>query len=466
MTPDLLAGRVAIAERRYREYAWTNALIEVDYDRVRAQLPEVASEGSRSAARPLAGALFSVKDVLATAGIRSTAGSLVLADNIPATDAVVVDRLRRAGALLVGKGNCAEFAMGIDSENRLHGRVLHPFDPEISSGGSSGGDAVAVAVGAVDFSIGTDYGGSVRWPAQAVGVLGLRTGVGQVPRTGEIPGCGGETGTAGPAVRNPWSLIGALETIGILARTPQRIIDVFQAIRGPDGLDWLSGLVTNGCCPERGRKRTGRIALTYGSEIGARSQVVDGALDRVRLAAEISGLEVVEVSGLFADAFETYSRLRYSLDHHADIRAACRGMEQLLCEETRRVLEDASARGAPDAVMSSNWGRREEITRRVGQLLEEVDVVVLPVAPTGPIPFGGTAVVDGATLDAQELMAFCRAVSLTGLPTLSVPFEDATSVQAVSVQIVGGQGDEELCCTMAQQLGAAAGLAWALEPSI
>ena len=129
---------------------------------------------------PLAGVPFTVKDTLATAGLRATGGSLLLADNVPNRDADVVARLRAAGAVLVGKTNCPEFALQPRTENRIFGGTAHPLDPGRSPGGSSGGCAAAVAGGLVPFSIGGDYGGSIRYPAACTGIYGLRPSYGAV----------------------------------------------------------------------------------------------------------------------------------------------------------------------------------------------------------------------------------------------------------------------------------------------
>jgi amidase len=453
------------ARALYEQYAWTNALLEVDFDRVRAELERADGPSAPGPGSALAGSLFSVKDTFATAGIRSTAGSLVLRDNIPVRDAVVVERLRHRGAVLVGKGNCAEFGFGVHTENRIGGRVHHPFDPTISPGGSSGGDAVAVAIGVADFALGSDYGGSVRWPAQSVGILGLRTGVGQVPRTGQIPGAGGQSGATGPPVRNPWSLAGMLETVGIFARSTERIAEVFGAIRGPDHLDSLTQRVGT---PLRGAMAPSahrRIGVTDGREILGGRPEVRAAMDRLRLAAKACDLEVVEVAGLLEGAFETYTNLRRHLDHHVDVRAVCAGAEQLLCAETRQVLAGAGPDRAFGPAWPEDWARREEICGRVRQLLGEVDAIVLPVAPTGPVPFAARPLVDGQRLDANQLMSYCRAVSLTGLPALSIPFDLPATGHGVSLQIVGPDGGEERCCQLAAQLGGAAGLPWASSPS-
>jgi amidase len=453
-------GRVEEARARFDRFAWTNALLQVDFTRVEAEVRSSSAQWAPGEGS-LAGTLFSVKDLFATAGIVSTAGSLLLADNVPEKDAVVVERLRAAGSVLVGKGNCAEFGFGIDSENRVGGRVLHPSHPAVSPGGSSGGDAVAVATRVVDFGIGTDYGGSVRWPAQAVGVLGLRTGVGLVPRTGELPGCGDLSG-AGTGVRNPWSLLGALETVGILARSPRTLVDVLRTIRGSDRRDWLTQLPGFGPIPLDGapRRRRGRLAVSDLPGLGVLTSPVAAAMGRVRATIDGLGLERVEVPDALDGAFETYRVLRQSLDHHVEVRALSAGREDLLCQTTREALAAQLPATGMTLEVAKAWSTREDVAAGVRALLDDVDVLIVPVAAYPPLAYGAAAL-GGAGLDPGEVMRHCRAVSLTGLPALSVPFDDAPAGQGVSIQIVGPDGGEELCCEVAIELGRAIGSSWA-----
>jgi Asp-tRNA(Asn)/Glu-tRNA(Gln) amidotransferase A subunit family amidase len=145
------------ALERWQEFAWTRAVRAVDPGRIRAEIG-TAPDG------PLSGTLFTVKDLFPVKGLKSAAGSLVLAGHVPVQETQMIAALRAAGSVCFGKGVCAEFGMGIDTAQRLDGQVLHPFQPDLSPGGSSGGDAVAVATRMVDFAIGGDYGGSIRGP--------------------------------------------------------------------------------------------------------------------------------------------------------------------------------------------------------------------------------------------------------------------------------------------------------------
>jgi amidase len=427
-----MTDRIALAARTWDNYRSTNALLAVDLH------AEVASEG------PLAGLAFSVKDVFDTAGLASTGGSLLFEGRVPPTDAVAVDRLRRAGATLFAKGNCAEFGIGLHTETRLGGRVLHPTDEHRSTGGSSGGDAVAVATGIVDFALAGDYGGSVRWPAQAVGVHGLRTSVGLVPRTGRIPGSGATLACPTPAPPDMTSLQGRLEVIGLFASTPGLLSRVLTVIAGPDGQDWAgrSG-------PGPAGPRTGRVAVTTGREIAPVADDVVAALGVATAAARSSGYEIVDAHGILQDAVDLYARLRATLDDLVDLRRLSAGHEDRLCPGTQRAL--AAAPGPGGETLALDQARAATVVDRVVALLTTVDALLLPVAPVAATGPDGGARVAGRWLDDVELMAHCRAVSLTGLPALSMPVGTGPN-GPVSVQVVGAPGGDWTCCELAGEL--------------
>jgi aspartyl-tRNA(Asn)/glutamyl-tRNA(Gln) amidotransferase subunit A len=166
----------------------TNAFIAVDAAAVRAAARTADRELEAGIDRgPLHGIPISLKDLIDEAGVVTTAGSRVLHDRIAPADAVLVTRLRAAGAVLLGRTNLHEFAMGTTSEDSAFGPVRHPGDEARVAGGSSGGSAAAVAAGMGFASIGTDTGGSIRMPAAACGVTGLKPAVGEVPMTGVLP---------------------------------------------------------------------------------------------------------------------------------------------------------------------------------------------------------------------------------------------------------------------------------------
>jgi amidase len=195
-----------------------NAIVDFDADRVRAQAQSLDAAGQPRG--PLHGLPVTVKSSIATAGYRCEIGSLLNEGDIPKEDAVVVGRLRAAGALILGTTNCPEFLMAYETANLLHGRTQNPRDLARSPGGSSGGESAAIAAGLSAAGLGSDSGGSVRQPAHATGICSLKPTPGRIPSRGHLPPCVG-----------PFSTLGA---IGPMARTIADVALLFRALSGQD----------------------------------------------------------------------------------------------------------------------------------------------------------------------------------------------------------------------------------------
>jgi amidase len=201
-----------------------NALVDFNGDRIRANARQLDS--SRDARGPLHGLPVTVKSSIATAGYRCEIGSTLHKGDLPKQDAIVVARLRAAGALILGTTNCPEFLMAYETANLLHGRTLNPWDLERSPGGSSGGESAAIAAGLSAAGLGSDSGGSVRVPAHFTGICALKPTPGRIPGRGHLPPCVG-----------PFATLGA---IGPMARTMGDIELLFSVLAGQDPHDPIS----------------------------------------------------------------------------------------------------------------------------------------------------------------------------------------------------------------------------------
>ncbi len=193
-----------------------NALIDFDADRVRAQAS--ALDQARSTPGMLWGLPMSVKASISVAGHRCEIGSLLNQGHTPTTDAIIVSRMRQAGAIVLGTTNCPEFLMAYETDNRLYGRTSNPWDLERTAGGSSGGESAAIAAGLSAAGFGSDSGGSVREPAHFTGICALKPTPGRIPGDGHLPQCVG-----------PFSLLGS---IGPMARTIEDVSLLFRVLSG------------------------------------------------------------------------------------------------------------------------------------------------------------------------------------------------------------------------------------------
>ena len=204
-----------------------NAFADFDAERVRAEARRL--DAVREPRGALHGLPVTVKSSIATAGYKCEIGSQIHKGEIPREDAVVVGRLRAAGALILGTTNCPEFLMAYETDNLLYGQTRNPWDLERTPGGSSGGESAAIAVGMSAAGLGSDSGGSVRVPAHFTGICSLKPTPGRIPGIGHLPPCVG-----------PFSILGA---IGPMARTIGDVSLMFRTLSGQDVNDPLSAPV-------------------------------------------------------------------------------------------------------------------------------------------------------------------------------------------------------------------------------
>jgi amidase len=204
-----------------------NAVVQVDGDRARARARDADAALARGEpAGPLHGVPFTVKDNFEAAGIEMAIGAEERAAVVPRRDATVVARMRAAGAILLGKTNCPPYGGGIETDNPVYGRTNNPFDLERPPGGSSGGEAAAIAAGCSACGLGTDSGASVRLPAHFCGLAAIKPTSGRVPVTGVLDDLGQIGALGDPRTQ-----------VGVLARTVADVALVLQTVAGPDGRD-------------------------------------------------------------------------------------------------------------------------------------------------------------------------------------------------------------------------------------
>ena len=405
----------------------TNAFVTVDAEGAREAARLADRERTRHIDRgPLHGIPISLKDLIDAAGVVTTAGSRVLHDRVAPADATVVTRLREAGAIVIGRTNLHEFALGTTGEDSAFGAVRHPLDATRIAGGSSGGSAAAVAAGMGLGSIGTDTGGSVRIPAAACGVVGLKPSFGDVPTDGVIP------------------LSESLDHVGPIARTVQDAAWLFAVLaHRPPAL--LAVRPMTGV-------RLGRLTGYFGRPLEAAvHDAVQTALDR--FVTQGAALDEVAIDG--AGIAETYTRIVLAegahchapyLDARAD-RYSPTVRARFL--DGRRVLatEYLAARD-----------RRAPLRRMIDDALHDRDALVLPTLPlVAPVAGTRTPDVGGELLDIRvAMLKHTQLFNLTGHPAISIPVPAAGL--PVGLQIVGslGRTEELLSIAAACEAGMAA----------
>jgi aspartyl-tRNA(Asn)/glutamyl-tRNA(Gln) amidotransferase subunit A len=383
---------------------------------------ELASGQDRG---PLHGIPVTLKDNIDVAGVRTTAGSRLYADRVPAQDSGIARRLREAGAVLLGKANMHELAFGVQTDNPIFGQTRNPWDPTRIPGGSSGGSAAAVAAGIGLASIGTDSGGSIRVPAALCGCVGLKPTFGRVSNAGIIPN------------------YPSFDCAGPITRTAADAAIVLHAIAGYDPEDFASARVPvdDYSAVISGGARALRIGVVRAMYAPAAAEVrsaFDTGLSVYRmLAAEISdvAIEAFDIATL-KEAARPEIGQRYA--------EALRARPADFSDEVRAKLEAALATDLETHMRSRRASER--LAEALRRLLETVDLLAMPAAPivaptigTTRVPYG-----DGEAEIEDVLIANARVFNLARLPALTHPCGFTPSGLPVGLQLVGRPFDEAL----------------------
>jgi aspartyl-tRNA(Asn)/glutamyl-tRNA(Gln) amidotransferase subunit A len=400
-----------------RHDARLRAFISVMADDARKRAHELEARlEAGDAAGPLAGCVIAIKDNIDTAGQRTTLGSGFHAERIAHDDAEVVRRLRRAGAILIGKTNLHELAFGATTQNPHYGSCRNPWHPETIAGGSSGGSAVAVAADMCDAALGTDTGGSIRIPAALTGIVGLRPTVGRISNRGIEP------------------VAPQLDTVGPMARTVVEAARLYEAIAGYDPEDefsvdrpvesWCNALPRG-----LGGLRIGTPGLSFFDGVDAE---VAKAVHRATKTLADLGAELRTVD--IGDAPDLHNRLKLLVPTNV----AARHRERLAKAPDTfgpDVRERMSLGLKTTGTDYADWLRLiERWCMRVRGLLESVDVIL---TPTVGIPAPKASAAADMISTTSQLTRLTFVWSYAGVPALSVPCGFTSAALPVGVQLIG-----------------------------
>jgi aspartyl-tRNA(Asn)/glutamyl-tRNA(Gln) amidotransferase subunit A len=394
---------------------------------------------------PLAGVPVAIKDNISTRGLRTTAASRMLKDFVPPYDATVIGRLENAGAVILGKTNCDEFAMGSSTENSAFGPSRNPWDPERIPGGSSGGSAVAVAAGMSSIALGSDTGGSIRQPASLCGIVGLKPTYGRVSRYGLI------------------AFASSLDCIGPLSRTAYDAALALSVMAGPDPRDSTASRepLSDYLGALTGDIRGLRLGVPRKMLEQGVHESVRGCFNAALEILEQRGAQIVEIELPHAPyAISTYyfiatAEASSNLARFDGVRYGYRaeGVHELreMYEKTRmqgfgpevkrRIMLGTYvlSAGYYDAYYLKAQQVRTLVRRDYEKAFERVDAVAMPTSPTPAFKIGER------TDDPLELYlvdVFTVSANLAGLPALSVPCGLTPQRLPIGLQMTGRPFDE------------------------
>jgi aspartyl-tRNA(Asn)/glutamyl-tRNA(Gln) amidotransferase subunit A len=414
----------------------TNAMQTVMAESARERAKQADEELARGAGHgPLHGIPIAVKDLLRTAGVRTTGGSKLFEDYVPDYDATVVERLRAAGAVLIGKTGMHELAYGITSSNPHFGAVRNPWDRDRIPGGSSGGSGAAVAAGMVSMAMGSDTGGSIRIPAAYCGVVGLKPTYGRVSRFGAMP------------------LGFTLDHMGPLTRSVRDAAAVLNVIAGYDSRDETSSRrpVENYVPEPEPSIRGLRIGFPENFYFERLDQDVDAAVRAAFNIAASHGAEIVPLRVPDIAAINTVARVILLAEASALLEPYLEQRDQFGAD-VLALLDQGRLLPATDYINAQRL--RRTMQREFAGLWPRVDCLFTPTTPITAPRIGETTVAVGSENEDVRLATtrLVRAINLLGLPAVSIPCGADRRGLPIGLQIVGPPFAEAVTLRVAQAL--------------
>jgi Asp-tRNA(Asn)/Glu-tRNA(Gln) amidotransferase A subunit family amidase len=424
-----------------------NAFVQLDVEGARRQAraaEESVTRGEKLG--PLHGVPISIKSSIEVTAMKCEAGSKLRAGFVAPKDAPLVSRLRKAGAIILGTTNTPELLMAWETDNLLYGRTNNPWDLSRTSGGSSGGEAAAIAAGCSAGGVGSDGGGSIRVPAHFSGICGLKPTPGRIPATGHFPTSVG-----------PFALIGV---VGPMARTVSDLKVLFEVMQGPDDGDPSAAPV-----PVRWPSRSDLKKLRIGYfEDDERTPVTAETRATVRAAAEALKRAGFRVEPFRPEGLEQARQLWWQFFGIAGgmlLQPMTKGREAELSPILKQHLSWVAAEPSHTGqTLLDTWIMRDVLRMQVFSQMRGYPVLLCPVASIPAFHHSERSwKIDGKTVEYLDAWSYTEWFNLLGTPAVTVPFGRSNEGLPIGVQIVARPWEEELVLAVVAELEAQRG-AW------
>jgi Asp-tRNA(Asn)/Glu-tRNA(Gln) amidotransferase A subunit family amidase len=426
-----------------------NAYVQVDGERAlaAARLAERAVVENKILA-PLHGVPISIKSAIDVAGMRCEAGTQLRAGHVATHDAPLVSRLQEAGAIVLGTTNTPELLMAWETDNLLYGRTNNPWDLSRTAGGSSGGEAAAIASGCSAGGVGSDGGGSIRVPAHFCGICGLKPTPGRIPATGHFPQSVG-----------PFALLGV---VGPMARSVADLKLLFEVMQGPDLGDpsaapvpvrWPQFSNTHVGADVHVR-RASKPRIGYFEDDG-RTPVTLETRNAVKASAQALRSAGFEVEPFRPDGLEKARQLWWKFFGVAGgmlLGPMTKGRESELSPILKQFNGWVAAESSHTAqTLLDTWIERDLIRTQIFEQMEKFPVLLCPVASIPAFHHGERHwQIEGQRVEYLDAWSYCEWFNLLGMPAATLPISRSPEGLPIGVQIVTRPWDEELALTVAE----------------
>jgi Asp-tRNA(Asn)/Glu-tRNA(Gln) amidotransferase A subunit family amidase len=417
-----------------------NAFVQVDAEGARQQARQAeAAVGGSEELGPLHGVPLSIKSSIEVAGLRCESGTRLRAGFIATRDAPLVARLRNAGAVILGTTNAPELLMAWETDNLLYGRTNSPWDLSRTPGGSSGGEAAAIAARMSAGGVGSDGGGSIRVPAHFSGICGLKPTPGRIPATGHFPASAG-----------PFALLGV---VGPMARTVADLKVLFEVMQGPDDGDPSAAPVPVRWPREEDLKR---IRIGYFEDDG-RTPVTAETRATVQTASKALQRAGFQMEPFRPDGLEQARQLWWNLFGVAGgmvLGPVTQGHESeigpLLKQFSNWVAAEPSHTGES---LLETWLQRDVVRIKIFTQMQKYPVLLCPVAAIPAFRHGERSwQVERKTVKYLDAWSYCEWFNLLGTPAAVVPVGKSPEGLPIGVQLVARPWQEELVLSVAAAL--------------